>query len=403
MLPGSSPPAGKDGSDGWLPSRTELRLYVEYETIRLSFLIPVVPSCHIQLRTQKHLFGTESKPHMNSMSSDSSPPLVAIILAGGTGTRLYPASRSHRPKQFLDLFETGPLLEQTIDRCGFADEIVISTSPKYRDQISADYPEVEVLTEPVAKDTGPALIHATKEVAERYGDCLVCGLPSDHLIGQGFERTARRAASVAGSAGGLVTIGIEPTRPATEYGYIEPGPSRDGYHRIESFHEKPAIDRARSYLDDGYFWNAGIFVWRPDALLREVRKSPLAPFLDRLETEGADAAFDAVDPVSIDHGVMESADERYVVPAAFSWDDVGSWSAIGRHLPTDSAGNAVRGSAITVDAADNTIVSDDGTISVIGASDLVVVKWDDHVLVVPKDQDQRVRDVVDRLRENDEF
>jgi len=337
------------------------------------------------------------------MASESSIPLVALILAGGTGTRLYPASRSHRPKQFLDLFGAGPLLEQTVDRCGFADEIVISTSPQYRSQILEDYPGLEVLTEPLAKDTGPALIHATRQVADRYGDCVVCCLPSDHRIGEGFEETVRRAGSVAEAERGLVTIGIEPTRPATEYGYIEPGPRRDGYHRIESFHEKPSEGRARTYIDDGYLWNAGIFVWRPEVLFREVRQSPLDRFLERLETEGTAAGFDAVDPISIDHGVMESAEERYVVPAEFSWDDVGSWSAVERHLPTDSAGNTVHGETVTIDAEGNTLVSDEGTISVIGVSDLVVVKWEDHVLVVPEDRDQQVREVVERLRERDAF
>lgn len=337
------------------------------------------------------------------MSSESTPSLTAVILAGGTGTRLYPASRSHRPKQFLDLFGEGSLLEQTVSRCSFADDVVISTRPQYRDRIAKQFPAVDVITEPVARDTGPALIHASNQIADRYDDCLVCCLPSDHLIGPGFESTTRKAVSVADAEDGLVTFGVEPSRPATEYGYIEPGPRRDGYHRIESFHEKPSKDRAKAYLDEGYLWNAGIFVWRPDALFREVRGSPLGPFLEQLHDDGPEAAFEAVDPTSIDEGVMEHASERYVVPAGFPWDDVGSWSAVERHLPSDTDGNTVHGEAITVDAADNTIVSDEGTVSVIGVSDLVVVKWDDHVLVVPKERDQQVRHVVDRLRKRDAF
>ncbi len=149
-------------------------------------------------------------------------PLVALIMAGGTGTRLYPASRSDRPKQFLPLLGDDSLLSQTVSRAGFTDERFVCTSEEHADLVREHAPEAGILVEPESKDTGPALVYATHRIREQVGDCVLLCLPSDHHIAGDFETTARRAASVAVETEGVVTVGIEPDRSATEYGYIEP-------------------------------------------------------------------------------------------------------------------------------------------------------------------------------------
>jgi mannose-1-phosphate guanylyltransferase len=333
-------------------------------------------------------------------------PVVAVVMAGGTGTRLYPASRSARPKQFLSLAGDRSLLSRTVDRCGFADEVVVLTGERFADEVRDHAPDTTVLVEPEPKDTGPALVYAAHRLRERVGECVLLNLPSDHVVGEGFADIARRAAEVAIDAGGLVTIGVEPDRPATGYGYVEPGADRGGYRAVEQFHEKPDRETAERYVADGFRWNAGMFAWTPGAVLAAARSGPLEPLVDALAAGDAEGGFDAVEPVSVDYAVLEpaaAAGDVFVVPADFAWDDLGAWDALRRVLPADEDGNVTVGDALTIDAADNVIASDDKHVSVVGAEDLVVAAYDDRVLVVPAEDAQRVRAVVDRLRDEDAF
>ncbi|WP_435155821.1 mannose-1-phosphate guanylyltransferase [Haladaptatus sp. DFWS20] len=326
-------------------------------------------------------------------------PLVALIMAGGTGTRLYPASRSDRPKQFLSLLGENSLLAQTVERAGFADEIFVCTGEEHADLVREYVPEIGVLVEPNPKDTGPALTYATHRIRDQVGDCVLLCLPSDHHIAGDFEATARRAVRVAVETEGVVTVGIEPTRPATGYGYIEPGTVHEGYFDVLQFREKPDAETAERFVKDGFYWNAGLFAWTPDAFLQEARDSPLEPLVTALEEGNTERGFDAVESVSVDYAVMERTDEAYVVPADFEWDDLGSWDALERLV---SGENTVLGDALTIDATGN-VVASDKHVSLVGVDDLVVVSYDDRVLVVPKSDAQRVRDVVARLREEDAF
>ncbi|QGA81276.1 mannose-1-phosphate guanylyltransferase [Halomicrobium sp. LC1Hm] len=329
-------------------------------------------------------------------------PIVALVLAGGTGTRLYPASRADRPKQFRSFGGDRSLLTSAIERVGFADETYVLTREAFADEVHDHAPEAAVLTEPAPKDTGPALVYAAHRIREQVGDCVLLAVPSDHVVGDGFEGVGRRAARTAVETEGLVTVGVEPTRPEPGYGYIEPGESRGGYETVTQFREKPNRETATEYVDRGCYWNAGMFAWTPEALLSTARASPLSGLVDALERGEPERGFDAVDPVSVDYAVLERAEEVFVVPADFAWDDLGAWDALARHLPTDDDGNAVLGDAVTVDAADN-VVATDGHVSLVGVSDLVVASYGDRTLVVPADESQRVREVVARLRDEDAF
>ena len=323
-------------------------------------------------------------------------PLVAVVLAGGTGTRLYPARNADRPKQFLGLGGDHSLLARTVDRAAVADETYVLTRPDYADAVRDHAPGAAVLAEPRPKDTGPALVYAAHRIREQVGDCVLLALPSDHHIEGDFAATARTAARVAGETGGLVTVGVEPTRPATEYGYIAPGTDRGDYATVAEFVEKPGADAARRYVADEYYWNAGVFAWTPDALLDAARDSPLAGLVDALAGGDPDRGFDAVDPVSVDEAILESAPRVSVVPADFEWDDLGSWDAVGRVLEGDDEGNVVLGEGFAVDAADCVLASD-GHVAVVGVEGLVVASYGDRTLVVPREESQRVREVVEAL------
>ncbi|MFB6252574.1 MAG: mannose-1-phosphate guanylyltransferase [Halobellus sp.] len=368
------------------------------------------------------------------MTGGSTPagPVVAVVLAGGTGSRLYPASRSDRPKQFLSLFESNSLLEQTVSRArDVADEVVVVTRESYADGVRERVPDVDVLVEPVSRDTGPALLYATARVDAAFTDPVILALPSDHLVGTGFAAAIQRGTEVAAATGRLVTFGVEPTRPETGYGYIEPTrrPSAatesdsdaepdTAWAPVQSFHEKPDPETAESYVAAGHYWNAGLFAWRPSVFLEAAADSPIAGVATALRSielpatldagfTAADVAgvFESVDPVSVDYAIFEVAEEVAVVPVSFPWDDVGAWDALERVVDPDDDGNVTAGTVElhTLDAGDNVVAADEAHVSLIGVSDLAVVTWDDRVLVVPKDRAQDVKQLVRRLEERGEF
>ncbi len=356
--------------------------------------------------------------------SDPDPTVVAVVLAGGTGSRLYPASRADRPKQFLSLLGGASLLERSVARARrVADEVIVLTRESYADGVADRVPDAEVMVEPAGRDTGPALLYATHLIGQRYDDAVVVALPSDHLVGEGFVPAVRRGVAVAAATHRLVTFGIEPTRPETGYGYVEaadadgaagPGDAADAggadpeWYPVASFHEKPDAETAESYVDAGLYWNAGLFAWRPEAFVAAADAPPLAPLVDALrggDDAAVRAAVESVEPVSVDHAVLESAADVAVVPASFPWDDVGAWDALDRELDADADGNATTAGATlrALDAADNVVAADDAHVSLVGVSDLAVVKWDDRVLVVPTERAQDVKRLVRLLEDRGEF
>jgi mannose-1-phosphate guanylyltransferase len=329
-------------------------------------------------------------------------PVVAVVLAGGTGTRLYPASRSDRPKQFLSLLGDQSMLADTVARTDFADETYVLTRESFAAEAREHAPDAEVLVEPEGKDTGPALVYAAHRVREAVGDCVLVCLPSDHHVEGAFGAAMERAAAVAADTQSLVTAGVEPARAAPGYGYIKAGEWGDGHAPVETFVEKPDAGAAARYVHHGYLWNAGIFAWTPEAFLDAARDTELAPLVEALEEGDPEAGFAAVDAVSVDYAVLETAEDVRVVAADFAWDDVGTWDALERVLESDEDGNVAVGDALLADAED-TVVATDGHVAAVGVSDLVIASFGDRTLVVPKSRAQKVRDVVARLREDGRF
>lgn len=347
--------------------------------------------------------------------------LHAVIMAGGSGTRFWPASRRDRPKQLLDLVKGAPLLRLTYQRLqGLVppERVWVITNQATADACRKVLPEVpagNILAEPVGRNTAACVGLAAHAVGGADDVCLV--LPADHLIGD--EELFRSAMSAGAEAvardGGLLTFGIQPDRPETGYGYLEIGDvgteiGRWPIHRLRAFVEKPDLEHARSYLESGrYLWNAGIFAWRARDLLAEIERQlpDLAAGLARIgkALSGPDAAavladvYPTLPSTSVDFGIMEGAVRCWVVPVDFGWSDVGSWSALADELPADDQDNATRGRTAAVDAAGNVLVTTGPVVAVAGVDNLVVVATADAVLVIPKEQAQRVKDVVDRLSE----
>jgi mannose-1-phosphate guanylyltransferase len=328
---------------------------------------------------------------------------VAVILAGGIGTRLYPASSADHPKQFLSFDEDGhSLLSRTVKRVrDCVDAVYVLTRPEYADRIAEHSSDVTVLAEPEGKDTGPALVYAAHRIRELEDDPVLLCVPSDHYVDSGFQSVATRAIGVARETDRLVTLGIEPTRAATEYGYIKPGENRGDYHKVAGFYEKPDPGAAARYIYNDFYWNAGVFAWTPDALLTAARETDLAPLVEALaDTDSPEQAFATVDPVSIDYAVLEETDDLAMVTADVTWDDLGSWDALQRVYETDDDGNIAIGDVLAIDTEDSVIATDENShVSAVGVSNLTIAAYDGRVLVVPNSDTQRVREVVDRLRE----
>jgi mannose-1-phosphate guanylyltransferase len=324
-------------------------------------------------------------------------PIVAVILAGGTGTRLYPATRPDRPKQFLTFGGDRSLLTNTVERAGFADEVVVSTRPAFAAAVPEHVPDAEVVVEPAPRDTGPAIVYAAHRLAGRDDEPVMLVLPSDHVVGDGFEPVARRAVEVAVETSRLVTIGVDPDRPATGYGYIEPGREHENWTEVERFHEKPDRADAERFIQQGWYWNAGIFAWTPGALLKAARTTSLEPLVESLEAGSVERGFETVEAASIDRAVLEQADSVAVVPAAFEWDDLGSWDAIGRVIDEPLA------ETLELEGSGNVIATDGTHVTTIGVDDLVIAAYDDRVLVVPRQHAERVRAAVERLRADGKY
>lgn len=344
--------------------------------------------------------------------------IVPIVMCGGAGTRLWPASRENRPKQFLPLFGQQSTFQQTIARVSdpklFAKPVII-TNALYRflvaDQLSEIGIEADILLEPERRDSGPAIAAGAAYAIARGDDSIVVALAADHLVTdvEGFVAACAKAAAVA-RKGWIVTFGVHPDRPATEYGYIHQGSELgDGAYSVATFVEKPDLDTARRYVADGYLWNSGNFVFRASTLLEEY---------SRFDTETSNAvraavaaagndigfvtldreAFSNARPDSFDYAVMEKTERAAVVPAAFGWSDVGSWHAVWELSERDSEGNAFRGSAAFLESRGSYVASEKALVALFGVENLVVVASEDAVLVANRDDTNGIKRLVQELK-----
>lgn len=339
-------------------------------------------------------------------------------MAGGGGTRLWPASRKSRPKQFLPLLENGAtLLGATVERAMQVvplERILVVTAA---DQVSEvrrtvpSLPEGNIVIEPKARNTAPCIGLGALEVLRRDPAGVLAVIPSDQYVSDrdGYKNALARAIDVA-HAGAIVTIGIVPNAPETGFGYLEVGHETErGARVVDRFVEKPDHKTAVEYVaSKRYLWNSGMFFFAARRLLEVVRTHMPALFeiLHAIEKDPARAGelYPQAPSVSIDYGVMEKLPrgDVFVVPGDFGWNDVGSWSALSALRALDGDGNSVVGSAVTVDARNNIIYAGDKrVIAAVGVSDLVIVATDDAILVMPRERAQDVREVVKALEAKD--
>jgi mannose-1-phosphate guanylyltransferase len=337
------------------------------------------------------------------------PPLYAVVLAGGVGSRFWPLSTPERPKQLLPLITDQAMLVETVDRLVplvGRERVLILTSERLRDPILAALPGLtpaQLLLEPRPAGTAAALVWAAAQVAALGGsDARMICVHADWAIADPtrFRETLASAASVAADRASLATVGIVPSRPDTGFGYIQPGDELgDGARKVARFVEKPDRARAATMVADGYLWNSGIFAWRAQDLLDEVRAvtPELGAAMDRIG-DGAAAFFAAVTTaVSIDVGVLERSRRVVVLPGDFGWDDVGTWSALRRVRRHDDAGNASHGRVITRDASGNVVHAEGSAVVLYGVQDLVVVVRDGVTLVTTVDRASDLKTLVDGL------
>ncbi len=349
--------------------------------------------------------------------------LCIVILAGGKGTRFWPLSTSKRPKQFLALTGNKTLLQQTYERIrplAPPDRIIVLTNlefvPLVQQQLE-ELPDCNIIGEPLMRDTAAPVALAAVIARKRFGDCVMAVLPSDHDISPDNElhRTIRAAVSGAAENSMLYTIGINPTFPATGYGYLEKGESLENLDGVKQFKlvrfkEKPDLKSAEEYIRTGkFYWNAGQFVWRSEVILEEIRKylplhySQLAPLADsdctpEWESELA-KRFELVPKISIDYGVMEKTDRLRVVEATYKWNDIGSWSALNEIMESDENDNCIHGKVLAHESKSNMIYSEDPEelIALVNVENMIIVRAGKKTLIIPREEAQAVKKLVEKL------
>jgi mannose-1-phosphate guanylyltransferase/mannose-6-phosphate isomerase len=351
-------------------------------------------------------------------STATSPMITPVILSGGVGTRLWPLSRRLRPKQFLALDGDQSMFAKTLARiqgAPFAAPVVVCND-EHRFLVAeelrmADIAAADILVEPAARNTAPAIAAAALRLLARDADAVMAVLPSDHAIADAAAfRTAIATAAELAQAGDLVTFGVPPTRPDTGYGYILTGDALlDGASRVAAFVEKPDTATAEAYLAQGnYLWNAGMFVFKAADYIAELerhRPEVVAAVNGALDAGHADLdffrlgedAFAAAPAISIDYAVMEKTSRAAVVPLEAGWSDVGSWASLWELGPADAAGNVTAGNAVVLDSTDTYVRSEHPLVATLGVTGLIVVATDDTVLVLPKERAQEVKELVAEL------
>lgn len=371
------------------------------------------------------------------MATRNSTDRYVIIMAGGRGERFWPVSRERTPKQLITLLGKRSFLQEAVDRVlplVPLKNILVITNAVQAPQVARQLPKLprqNIVAEPVGRDTCAAVTLGAALVGSRSTTGVMAVLPADHVIpsAKKFQQTLDDGFDLAGRGQAIVTIGIQPTEPATGYGYIQVGeplpppqgarPYKTTFHRVERFVEKPPLDKAVEYVNSGqYRWNAGMFIWgfvtvteglqkhQPemyDACRRWFKVAGQPAKLARVLAR----EYPGLKKISIDYALMEHAQNVVVADGDFDWDDLGSWNALARHLKPDPEGNCAAADFIHVDAARN-IIFDARTrnrtpIAVVGLRDSILVQTDDAVLLAHKSQSQKIKELVKKLAESKEY
>lgn len=349
-----------------------------------------------------------------------------IIMAGGVGSRFWPLSRASRPKQFLDILDLGrTFLQMTFDRYASIvpkENILVVTAERYLDYVKEQLPEISmgnILLEPFKRNTAPCIAYATYKILSRNPNAVAVVAPSDHLITgeKNFEEIIQKGLKAAGASDKLFTIGIHPTRPETNYGYIQANKTEcdvvDGKEtfQVKTFTEKPDVETAKVFIETGeFFWNSGMFIWRLDAIKEELERClPEVTTLFRggeefyyteSEADFIRKVYEDCPAISVDYGVMEKTRRAWVFPSNFGWSDVGTWGSIYENSPNKTPeGNVVKSQIAMVDGVRGSIIKEDDPkklVVVRDVEDVMIVDVKD-VLMVCKRTDKTVKDIITDL------
>lgn len=343
----------------------------------------------------------------------------AVLMAGGSGTRLWPLSKEARPKQFIPIEDDDSMMVLTIKRlCKVVEpeHCFIITSQRLTDitknTVSEYIPEENILAEPDRKNTAACITYATLLLQKRFGEGVLCFVPADGYVkeNESYAEALQLAFDTAERTNSLVVIGVKPTYPADGYGYIHVEPEADTgvkTSKVLNFIEKPALEKAKELIrSDDYLWNCGIVVGTMDAILRNVKEhlsdhyQKLSEALDKETSDHIQKAYHEIESISFDNGVLEKcAQSLYAVRAFFDWDDIGSIDALAKTLEEDSEGNRVKGRHIGVNTTNSVIYGKDITICTIDVDNMIVAGTKNEVLVCPRNKSQKIKSLVDKLKQ----
>ncbi|MBT8218426.1 MAG: mannose-1-phosphate guanylyltransferase [Saprospiraceae bacterium] len=343
-----------------------------------------------------------------------------LIMAGGVGSRFWPASRESKPKQFLDILGVGKsLIRLTYERAirfSKKEHILIATNEQYRNLVKEHLPELEedqILCEPSRNNTAPCIAYAALKLYQKDPDSLFAVLPSDHVIlkEDNYVHLMNQAFDHVADHDALLTLGITPSRPDTGYGYIEAEIQDQIPYKVKDFKEKPELQTAETYLNSGnYLWNAGMFIWSTSSILKAFDKhapdikqtlsQDLTCFNTANEQSYIDKTYPKTKSISIDYAILEPAKNVYTIPADIGWSDLGTWNSLHAYLANDENGNVIQGHVVTSDINDNFVRIPKNKIAVIkGLNNYIVVDEGNALLIYPKNDEQEIKSVRNKLQD----